>query len=225
MVPNRAGDNRSGQRGETTQVQMERIGVKISDIQKIENSLITLLVQDRKDANKYGIVYINPSDKKPVQLFSSEFASRFKALVTNFHEGFATGAIVGIARERTPADAWHSDTIERSIIDKNSIYRGILRIINEDDGLPVFIKSTSTVGNIMPALEYLHKGNPLEVKKALDHYSFIQKSIVSRITAGKPQIPQESLFIGDQVGDGVKSEMRAKAFNKALESLQYSPGR
>jgi len=205
---------------------MEPHGIKIADILKIDNSFVTLLARFKNEFNnnKYGIVYMHPGDKKPIQLFTPEFAYMYKTLVSNFHVGFTTGAIVGLARERTPADAWRSDTLVRSLRDKNSIYQGILRIINEEDGIPVFMRSTSVVGNIAPALGYLHRGNPLEIQKALDRYNFIQKSIVDKIEEGKPRQTKKDILIGaDLVGDGLKSDNRARSISRALDSLTLSP--
>jgi hypothetical protein len=197
--------------------------LKIADILKVENSFITLLARHKSDVNKYGIVYRYPGEEKSVQLFSPEFAFLYKRLVSDFQVGFTTGAIVGLARERTPADVWRSDTIERSIKDKNSIYRGILRIIDEEDGIPVFMHSTCTIGNIAPALAYFQRGNPLEIQRALDRYNVIQKSIVAKILAGKPRKPKEVLVAADLVGDGLKSDSRARAISRALDALNFSP--
>jgi hypothetical protein len=142
-------------------------------------------------------------------------------LVSNFHAGFTTGAIVGLARERIPSDAWrHSDTIERSLEDKNSIHQGILRIINEEDGIPVFMNSTQVIGNIAPALAYLHRGTPLEIQQALDRCNFIQKSIVAKILEGKPRPPQDVLVNASLVGDGLKSDNRAQSLLRALNALE-----
>lgn len=202
---------------------MEPQGIKIRDIVKVDNSFITLLARFKSDLNQYGIVYKHPGDKKPIRLFSPEFAWLYKTLVSDFHVGFTTGAIVGLARERTPADVWRSDTIERNLGDKNSLYRGILRIINEEDGLPVFINSTRTIGNIAPALAYLHRGNPLEIQQALDRYNFIQKSIVAKIQEGKPQPADNRLITADLIGDGLKSANRANSISRALDALTLSP--
>jgi len=116
--------------------------LKISDLVEINNSLITILAKYRSDSSKFGIIYRDPESLKLIQLFSNEFALAFKKLVADFEVGLTTGAIVGMARTRTPADKWFSDTIERSMHDKNSIHQGILRIINQEDGIPVFIQST-----------------------------------------------------------------------------------
>jgi hypothetical protein len=199
---------------------MKQPGIKISDILNIENSLITLLAQSRVDANRYGIVYMHPSDRKPLLLFSHDFAGQYKSLVSDFHIGFTTGAIVGRARERIPSDAWRqSDTIERNLQDKNSIHQGILRIINEEDGIPVFMNSTQAIGNIAPALAYFQRGTPLEIQQVLDRCNDIQKSIVARILAGKPTPPQEAPVTASLVGDGLKSDNRAQSLQRALNSL------
>lgn len=202
---------------------MKPQGIKIPDIIRIENSFTTLLVQAKADPSKYGIVYMYPGGHKFVQLFNSEFAFGYKKLISDFRIGFTTGAIVGLARARTPADAWQSDTIERSLKDKNSIHQGILRIIKEEDGIPVFIKSTSIIGNIAPALGYLNGGNPLEIKQALERYNYIQKSIVSKIEEGKPRQHKNVLITAhNAAGDGFKSDSRADAISRALDSMTIS---
>lgn len=194
--------------------------MKISDIVNIENSFITLLARYKGRADAHLIVYKDPVKNMPIQLFSDEFAYMFKMLVSDFRIGFATGAIVGLARERTPADIWRSDTIERSMQDKNSMYQGILRIVTEEDGIPVFVQATSTVGNIAPALGYLHRGNPLAIHKALERYNLIQKSIVARILEGKPEyVHQDTLIAAPSVGDGFKAENRLNSIRKKMDSL------
>ncbi len=126
----------------------------ISDIRNIKNSYISILARFKNDISKHVIVYNDHVDEKIIQLFDNDFANLYKQLILDFELGFTIGAIVGIARERTPADKWHSDTIERSMQDKNSMHQGILRIINKEDGIPVYIQSTQTIGNIAPALAY-----------------------------------------------------------------------
>lgn len=193
--------------------------LKISDLVEINNSLITVLAKYRSDSSRFGIIYRDPESLKLVQLFSNEFALAFKRLVTNFEVGLTTGAIVGMARTRTPADKWLSDTIERSMHDKNSIHQGILRIINQEDGIPVFIQSTSTVGNVSPALAYLHRGNPVEIKKNLDRYKLIQKNILMKILEGKPLGPHSRLDAAYCSGEGFKAENRHDVITRRLEGL------
>ena len=204
---------------------MEPHTITIADILRIDNSFITLLARFKNDLNKYGIIYMHPGGKKPIQLFNPEFAFLYKNLVSDFQVGFTTGAIVGLARERTPADVWRSDTIERSLQDKNSIYRGILRIIDEEDGIPVFMQSTRAIGNIAPALAYFHRGNPLEIQKVLDQYNVIQKSIVAKIQEGKPRQPKDVVIAADLVGDCLKSDNRANSIRRALDALTLSSDR
>lgn len=203
---------------------MESARIKISDILNIENSYITLLARFRNGVNAYGIVYMPPGSNKPVQLFSSEFAFLYTTLVADFRIGFTTGAIVGLARERTPADLWRSDTLERGVRDQNSIYRGILRIIDEEDGIPVFIPSISIVGNIAPALAYFHRGNPLEIQRTLDRYNSIQKSIVAKIVEGKPRPSGDVPRPFDLTGESLKTINRTKSIARALDALTPSPG-
>ena len=194
--------------------------MKIRDILSIDNSYTTLLGRVRGCKQRYAIVYKPPGEEKLVQLVSSAFAFHFHDLVSNFQIGFATGAIVGLVRERNPADGWQSDTIERGVQDKNSIYRGILRIIDEEDGIPIFMQSTKSIGNIAPALAYLHRGNPLEIQKVLNRFNTIQKSIVAKIQEGKPQQTCNDTQIGfGLVGDCLKADKRARAINRALEKL------
>jgi|GEM_PF-1637099 len=193
--------------------------LKISDLVEINNSLITILAKYRSDSSKFGIIYRDPESLKLIQLFSNEFALAFKKLVADFEVGLTTGAIVGMARTRTPADKWFSDTIERSMHDKNSIHQGILRIINQEDGIPVFIQSTSTVGNVSPALAYLYRGNPVEIKKNLDRYKLIQKNILLKILEGKPSGPHPSPGATYCAGEGFKAESRYNAISRRLEGL------
>lgn len=199
--------------------------LKISSISKIENSYITILAKYKNDISKYGIVYTDPVENKLIQLFNDKFAFLYKNLVSDFTLGLTVGAIVGLARERTPADQWYSDTIERSYEDKNSMHQGILRIINKEDGIPVFIKSTQVIGNIAPALAYFFRGNPVEVRQALTRYNLIQKTIMAKILEGKPPIQYEPpmnygrLAASYCPGDGYKATNRQSAISAALNNL------
>lgn len=201
---------------------MDKTLLKISDITNIENSYIAILAKFNNDISKYGIIYNDPVEKKRIQLFNSTFATLYKQLVANFHFGFTIGAIVGLARERTPADQWQSDTIERSLHDKNSIHQGILRIITKEDGIPVFINSTRSVGNIAPALAYLHKGNPVEIRKALNKYNLVQANMMAKILEGKPACTNENLIASYSAGEGYKSAHRHKTISKVLDNLTLS---
>lgn len=196
--------------------------LKISDINKIENSYIAILAKFKNEISKYGIIYNDPVEKKVIQLFNNRFAELYRQLILDFNFGFTIGAIVGLARERTPADKWHSDTLERSIQDKNSLHQGILRIINKEDGIPVFITSIQSVGNIAPALGYLHRGNPVEIRKALNKYNLVQANIIAKILEGKPSNDSDSLVTSYSAGEGYKSANRQNSINRVLENLTLS---
>ena len=199
---------------------MKNTPVTISIIKNIENSYISILAMHRNDKEKHTIVYWDPVEGKIIKLFDSDFGNLYHELVFNFNIGYTVGAIVGLARDRTPKDEWHSDTIERSYFDKNSIHQGILRIINKEDGIPVFVISTKIVGNIGPALAYYQKGNPVEIRKNLNKYNLVQRSIVAKILEGKPPINK---FASYCAGDGYKAANRQHSINMALENL-ISPG-
>ena len=201
---------------------MENTLLKISDITNIENSYIAILAKFNNDISKYGIIYNDPIEKKRIQLFNSTFAALYKQLIANFHFGFTIGAIVGLARERTPADHWQSDTIERSLHDKNSLHQGILRIITKEDGIPVFINSTRSVGNIAPALAYLQKGNPVEIRKALNKYNLVQANMMAKILEGKPDSINGNLIASYSAGEGYKSASRHKTISSVLDNLTLS---
>ena len=195
----------------------------ISDIRNIKNSYISILARFKNDISKHVIVYNDHIDEKLIQLYDNDFANLYTQLILDFELGFTIGAIVGIARERTPADKWHSDTIERSMQDKNSMHQGILRIINKEDGIPVYIPSTQTIGNIAPALAYHQRGNPIEIRKALNKYNFVQKQIMAKILEGKPSEPIGWSTRMYSAGEGFKSENRLISINRALEkSLTHS---
>jgi hypothetical protein len=133
-----------------------------------------------------------------------------------------TGAIVGLARERTPADFWHSDTLERNLTDKNSLHQGIRRIIEQEDGIPVFINSINIIGNISPALAYCLKGNPTEIQRILNKYHRIQKQIINEITKGRPMPSERPVVSVYSTGEGYKTENRLHALRTRLDSLTTS---
>jgi len=196
--------------------------IQILDLANLENSLITILARYKKDRNRFGIFYRDPESAKLIQLFSNEFSQAFKALVSDLGAGRATGTIVGRARTRTPADVWHSDTIERSRDDKNSIYRGIARIITKEDGIPVFIGSTAIIGNIAPAMGYFLRGNPTKIRSSLNKHNLIQKTILWKIQEGKPQDSLDHLTSYYCAGEGFKSDNRLNAICRRMDKLTLS---
>jgi len=170
--------------------------IKILDISSIDNSYMPFLVRLKSDINRYAIVYHDHTINKLIQLYDSYFSNIYKQLAFDFNAGVTIGAIVGLAKERTPDEKWHSDTIARSDFDKNSIHQGILRIIKQEDGIPVFIAQTKIVGNIAPALAYCLKGNHVDICNALNKHNFVQKNIVAKILEGKPTPPDAATCYG-----------------------------
>lgn len=196
--------------------------IQITDLANLDNSLITILARFKNDPNRFGIFYRDSESTKLIQLLSDEFAQAFKALVSDQGAGRATGAIVGKARARISTDLWNSDTIERSTHDKNSIYRGIVRIIDKEDGIPVFIRSTSTIGNIAPALGYFLKGNPTKIRTHLAKHILVQKNILWKIEEGKPQDRLDHLSACYCAGEGFKSDNRLDTIRRRMDKLTYS---
>nr|WP_320012957.1 hypothetical protein [uncultured Desulfobulbus sp.] len=193
--------------------------VKINDIINVYNSYITLLAQLKKDSGNLAIVFHDPGQKRIVQLLDGHFAQNFREIVSNFSLGMTTGSIVGLARERTPADIWHSDTIERNYADKNSLHQGIRRIVEKEDGIPVFVHSIKIVGNISPALAYTLKGSPIEIRQMLQRYNSIQKQILEQISKGRPEVTGTRQEKSYSAGEGYKSENRLHSIRNRLDAL------
>lgn len=197
--------------------------VKINDIVNIYNSYTTLFAKVKKDSGNFGIVFHDPVEKRIVQLFDASFAGLFREVITDFPLGMATGSIVGLARQRTPADLWYSDTIERDPHDKNSLHQGILRIVEKEDGIPVYMNSIRVIGNISPALAYALKGNPVKIQQILRQYNRIQKHILHEIGKGKPRHNSTAISRSYSAGEGYKAESRLNAIRARLDALSFSP--
>ena len=197
--------------------------VKINDIVNIYNSYTTLFAQLKKNSRHYGFVFHDPAENRIIQLFDSAFAQSFREIVADFSLGMATGSIVGLARKRTPADLWHSDTIERNHSDKNSLHQGIRRIVEQEDGIPVYLNSIKIFGNISPALAYVLKGNPVEIQQILSKYNRIQKHIIDEIDKGKPRQSSDALLKTYSAGEGYKAENRLNSIRARLDALTLSP--
>lgn len=198
---------------------MNAVLVKIEDILNIYNSYIALFAQLKKGSGTFGIVFHDPVEKRIVQLFDHQFATLFREIVTDFSLGMTTGSIVGLARERTPADIWHSDTLERNLQDKNSLHQGIRRIVEQEDGIPVFVNSIHIIGNIAPALAYCLKGNQLKIHHILQKYALIQRHILREISKGKPPPVHEDLSRSYSAGEGYKSENRLRSIQACLDAM------
>lgn len=193
--------------------------VKIGDILNIYNSYVTLFAQLKKDSENYSIVFHDPVQKRIIQLFDHQFATLYREIVTDFTLGMTTGSIVGLARERTPADIWQSDTLERNMQDKNSLHQGIRRIVEQEDGIPVFVNSIHIIGNIAPALAYCLRGNSTQIHKILQKYTVIQRQILREISKGKPQPHHNELLRSYSAGEGYKSENRLRSIQARLDAL------
>lgn len=193
--------------------------VKIGDILNVYNSYITLFAQLKKDSGHYGIVFHDPVEKRIVQLFDHQFAALFWEIISDFSVGMTTGSIVGLARERTPADIWHSDTLERNLQDKNSLHQGIRRIVEQEDGIPVFVNSIHIIGNLAPALAYGLKGNATHIQGILQQYAVIQRHILREISKGKPPPVYNELIRSYSAGEGYKSENRLRSIRARLDAL------
>jgi len=72
---------------------------------------------------------------------------------------------------------------------------------------------------VSPALAYLYRGNPVEIKKNLDRYKLIQKNILLKILEGKPSGPHPSPGATYCAGEGFKAESRYNAISRRLEGL------
>ncbi len=197
--------------------------VTINDIVNIHNSYTTLFAKLNRNPGNFGIVFHDPAEKRVVQLFDSSFAGIFREVITDFPLGMATGSIVGLARERTPADLWHSDTIERDHNDKNSLHQGIRRIVEQEDGIPVYMNSLRVIGNISPALAYSLKGNPVKIQQLLRKYNRIQKHILHEIGKGKPRHNSTAISRSYSAGEGYKAESRLQSIRARLNALSLSP--
>lgn len=148
------------------------------------------------------------------------------AALTDFDYGVSSGVLVGIVRESGPKklEPWSGQSLEDLEHRARSLYRGILHIVNDRDGLPV-VKSRydAAIGDLMPGISKKLNGlNPVEIRKRSRKIDSIQQRIVNIVggfgltTAQDDRISAGTAPLNGQFHGNEKQEARMRAMQNKL---------
>lgn len=203
----------------------------IDEFNRSKTPVVPLISPVAAAHDKYGqhgkrIVYFDPKTHGLGSIYNEQFAMEIDAALTDFDYGVSSGILVGIVRESGPKklEPWSGQSLEDLEHRARSLYRGILHIVNDRDGLPV-VKSRfdAAVGDLMPGISRKLNGlNPVEIRKRSRKIDSIQQRIVNivggfgltiaqddRISAGTA--PLNGQFLGNE-----KQEARMRAMQNKL---------
>jgi len=135
--------------------------------------------------NELNIVYYNPKKHALDRIYSSDFEVFMFKTLSSFEQGMSSRVLAGIVRSSKPgvAEKWHGDTIEKINYESFSLYRGILSITGENDGLPLVVpQNSAVVGDIVPGIKRMLNGkNPTIVRQEIKQFETLQNRIADII--------------------------------------------
>lgn len=129
-----------------------------------------------------SIIYYNPKEHALNRIYDNDFASFISDTLSSFERGMSTQILAGIVRSSKPSviEPWSGDTIEKTNYEPFSLYRGLLSIVGNNDGLPLIVPEYSgIIGNIIPAVKQILDGkNPTIVRRKIKQLEALQYRIV-----------------------------------------------
>jgi hypothetical protein len=168
---------------------------------------------DNTMESELALVYTDRETRKLQRLYGRSFAETLRECIYDVRFGKVAGVLVGMARAKFPNEQWSGHTIQRLDHSTNSIYRGILRIIQENDGIPVVVAGRDgLVADGIPAIAYLlGRKNPVRIQQEIKRHQKLQKAIEEMLLEGKPgpAAISEEIVSGAQ-GLSEKQEARIK---------------
>ncbi len=132
-----------------------------------------------------SIIYYNPKEHALNRIYNNDFATFMLNRLLSFELGMSSHVLAGIVRASKPdvVEQWSGDTIEKINYEPFSLYRGLLSIIGNNDGLPLIVpQNTGVVGDIVPGVKQLLNGkNPLTVRQKIKQFETLQYRIANII--------------------------------------------
>lgn len=132
-----------------------------------------------------NIIYYNPNKQALSVIYNNGFAEFMLERLLSFELGMSSQVLAGIVRTSKPSmmEEWSGDTIEKVDFKSFSLYRGILSIIGNNDGLPLVVpQNTGVVGDIIPGIkQFLNGKNSTIVRQKIKQLEALQYRIVDII--------------------------------------------
>lgn len=169
------------------------------------------------------IIYFDPKRHGLGSIYNEQFALEIDNALTDFDYGIASGILVGIVRESGPKklEPWSGQSLEDLEFRARSLYRGILHIVNDKDGLPV-VKSQfdAAVGDLMPGISKKLNGvNPIEIRKRSKKIATLQQRIVNIVGGFSPIANDDQTHAG---GNSLKRLFQGNEKQEArMRAMRY----
>lgn len=132
-----------------------------------------------------SIHYYDPEKHALNRVYNKDFAAFIFDNLTSFERGMSSQILAGIVRPSKPyvVEQWVGDTIEKINYESFSLYKGILSIIGNNDGLPLVVpQMKGIVGNIIPGIKQILNGkNPTIVHQKIKQLESLQYRIADII--------------------------------------------
>ncbi|SHO49802.1 hypothetical protein [Desulfopila aestuarii] len=136
-------------------------------------------------SKELNIIYYNPKEHGLSRVYDTDFATLILKRLLSFELGMSSQVLAGIVRSSKPGkvEQWRGDTIEKINYQSFSLYRGILSIIGNNDGLPLVApQNTEVIGDIIPAIKQILNGkNPTIVRQHIKQFETLQNRIAQII--------------------------------------------
>lgn len=157
-----------------------------SQLIKTKTPIVPILSQVKVRKNgivtkELSIVYYNHKQHGLSKIYNSDFATYIYDNLLSLERGMSTQILAGIVRASKPGviEQWSGDTIEKINYEPFSLYRGLLSIIGNNDGLPLVVsQNEGIVGDIVPGVKRILDGkNPTLVRKKIKQLEELQYKI------------------------------------------------
>lgn len=138
-----------------------------------------------KVSKELSIIYYNPREHALSRIYDISFATFMFERLMSFELGMSSHVLAGIVRPSKPSvvEQWQGDTIEKVNYESYSLYRGILSIIGNNDGLPLVVpQNTEVIGDIVQGVkENMNGRNPIIVRQEIKQFEALQYRIAEII--------------------------------------------
>ncbi len=149
----------------------------LSQVKVRKNGIVT---------KELSIVYYNHKQHGLSKIYTSDFATYIYDNLLSLERGMSTQILAGIVRDSKPGviEQWSGDTIEKINYEPFSLYRGLLSIIGNNDGLPVVVpQNAGIIGDIVPGVKRILDGkNPTQVRKIIKQLEELQYKIAEVVS-------------------------------------------
>lgn len=128
-----------------------------------------------------SIIYFNPKEHALCKIYNDAFAAFMFNNLLSIERSISSQTLAGIVRPSKPyvIEQWRGDTIEKVNHEPFSLYKGLLSIIGNNDGLPLVVRENAgIVGDIVPGVKLILDGkNPTIIRQKIKQLESLQYRI------------------------------------------------